>query len=317
MGLQPTRDGDQKSIGRQRSQAVVHRAESIQTEDEEGARIVRASLLAPDGLFQQLDQEHAIGESCQRVGHLAVGHIGQGAGEASGDAGCVPDRGAAAPYPAVGLIAMKQAVLALIVAADPREMRVERLLDASDVVSMHPCQPFVEARADLRRPVPQHRFPPRRPVDLARRQVPVPEPVVRAPHREGVAFLALAQAFHGPFVGHVGLDPREGDGEIDRFGDVVVGAETQGFGDVGAIRSGRHHDDRQVDPGVGLAKPCEDVEPAHAGHFDVEQNEVEGAARRERQSLLAVRRELDVVTLLPQAARQRVSIQLVVVDNEQ
>ena len=58
-------------------------------------------------------------------------------------------------------------------------------------------------------------------------------------HGEGVALFALAQVGDRPLVRQVGGDARERDREIDRLGDVVVGAEPERLDDVGALASGR------------------------------------------------------------------------------
>ena len=136
-------------------------------------------------------------------------------------------------------VAMKHAVFAFVVAAPAREIRVERVLDARAVLVMKAREPLVGMRADLLFVVPEQRFPPRRPVHFVRRDIPVPETVVRAAHGDRVPFFALVQIGHGPFVREMRVDAGERHREIDRLGDVVVCAEAERFDDVGAFASGR------------------------------------------------------------------------------
>ena len=82
----------------------------------------------------------------------------------------------------------------------------------------------------------EDRLPARRPVDLAGDQIPVPQAVVRALDGQRVALFALAQIVDRPLVRQVRFDARDRDREVDRLGDVVVGAEPERLDDVGARR---------------------------------------------------------------------------------
>ena len=138
-------------------------------------------------------------------------------------------------------VAMQDPMLAFEVAARrSRDMRSARRARAPTSSWMDPREPLVG---------PTCRFPARRSPSIAfqrgdqytslRGEVPVPEAVVRAAHRERVALFALAQVVDRPLVRQVRLDARERDREVDRLGDVVVGAEPKRFDDVGALRSAR------------------------------------------------------------------------------
>ena len=76
-----------------------------------------------------------------------------------------------------------------------------------------------------------------------------------------------------------------GDREIDRLGDVIIGAEPERFDDVGAGGARGHHDHGQLRLLMLLAQLGQHVEPAHPRHFDVEEHEVERAIARSRQAL--------------------------------
>ena len=71
-----------------------------------------------------------------------------------------------------------------------------------DVVGVDAAEPLVGLVADLALVVAEHRLPARREVDLVGAEVPVPQPVVGAAHRERVALLALAQRLPRPACAH-------------------------------------------------------------------------------------------------------------------
>ena len=104
----------------------------------------------------------------------------------------------------------------------------------------------------------------------------------------------------------LGLDARQRDREIDRLGDVVVGAETERLDDVLALIARRHHDHRQIGERAGLANAAQHVEAVHAGHHHVEQHEIEVAARSTSAS--AVGPSAAVVTRKPRRSSRRDSM---------
>ena len=74
----------------------------------------------------------------------------------------------------------------------------------------------------------------------------------------------------------------------------------------------------KLGPGMRLAKARQDIEPGHARHLDVEQDEV--VRRRRPASASASAPSVggrDEIAPVREPARQRIPIGLVVVDNEQ
>ena len=124
--------------------------------------------------------------------------------------------------------------------------------------------------------MPEHRLPARGIIDLIGLQVPVPQPVIGTPSGQGIPRLTGAQRVLRALVGHLAGDPGQDHREIDRLGDVVIGAQLEGFDDVLALVPRGHHDDRQRG-GFGVpAKDAEDVQAAPFRHHDVQEDHVEG-----------------------------------------
>ena len=229
----------------------------------------------------------------------------------------VPDGRATAEHPAERLVAVQDPMLALKVPAAVRKVRRQRCLDPTAIVGMHAREPFLRRRADLRLVVAEHRLPASRPVDAVRHEIPVPQPVVGASNGEGIALLAVAEILDRPLAGHVRADPRQRHGKIDRLGHVVVRAQSKRLDDVGALRSGRHHDHGKLGVGAVGANPAQDLESAHARHLDVQQDEIECQGLDERQRFRAIRRHADDVATVAQAPGERVPVGFVVVDDQQ
>ncbi len=78
-----------------------------------------------------------------------------------------------------------------------------------------------------------------------------------------------------PFSLELGLDPRERRDEVDRLGDVVVGAGIEGFGDVRTVGLCRHHYDRELHRRMLRPYAFEHLDPVQTRHHDVEQNKIE------------------------------------------
>ena len=74
--------------------------------------------------------------------------------------------------------------------------------------------------------------------------------------------------------------PGEQLGEPERLGDVVVGAGVETHDDVGLLAAGGQHDDRE--PFVAGAQGPAHGEAVEVGQGQVEQHEVDAAARRVR-----------------------------------
>ena len=104
----------------------------------------------------------------------------------------------------------------------------------------------------------------------------------------------------------LGRHPRQDDGRADRLGDVVHRAQFQALLLVLDLGHGGQEDDRDVTRlRVGL-ELLADLVAVHAGHHDVEQDQVgRGVGPDDLQRLLAVVGDLDPVVVLEQVAHQR------------
>ena len=92
-----------------------------------------------------------------------------------------------------------------------------------------------------------------------------------------------------------GADVREQHLGFERLGQVAVGAGVEPLDRVGRLAAGRQQHDGQVGgPGV-LAQPPQRLEPVHAGHHDVEEDEVRRPALPAFERVDAVHRLDDVV----------------------
>src|SRR3954468_3437252 len=110
-------------------------------------------------------------------------------------------------------------------------------------------------------------------------------------------------------------DARPQLGEAERLGDVVVGAGLQALDGVGlGVQRGQHDHRRDVAPG---AQRAGDVVARRArAERDVEQDDVEVAAARLLQRVVAVGDRRDAVTLPLEGAGEHVAEGVVVVDDE-
>jgi len=96
--------------------------------------------------------------------------------------------------------------------------------------------------------------------------------------------------------------------------DVVVGAHFEHEYRVDLFTLRAHDDDRHLAARADLAA---DVESRHLGQHEIEQHEVEGLLREERDGLLAVARDGDVEALAVETDRQRVDERLLVLDEQE
>ena len=163
---------------------------------------VRA-LGAADRLVEAVEEQHAVGQAGQRVvqgvvlqallGLLAVRHVGLAADDADRPALGVSDRHAAGEHPAVGAVAVLDPVLVLEVVAGAGQVGLERLRERGAVVGMHAAEPLAAGVAELGLGVAEHLLPARREVQAVAADVPVPQAVVGALHRQRVALLGLGE----------------------------------------------------------------------------------------------------------------------------
>jgi hypothetical protein len=116
---------------------------------------------------------------------------------------------------------------------------------------------------------------------------------------------------------HLRPDARQRDVEVDRLGHVVVGAELERLDHVLVAVLGGDHDDRQVDERAGLAHLAQRLDAAHPRHHHVEQHGVDAVRVDQLERARPALGGEDRVALARQAARERVAVHLLVVDEEQ
>jgi hypothetical protein len=114
----------------------------------------------------------------------------------------------------------------------------------------------------------------------------------------------------------VGRDPRERDRHVDRLVDVIIGAEPECLDDIGPLAARGDHDHGQFGVGMRGAQPRQDLEAAYPRHLDVQQHQVVAAGRGQRERFLTAGGGGHEIAVPLQMARQRIPIELVVVDDE-
>ncbi len=102
---------------------------------------------------------------------------------------------------------------------------------------------------------------------------------------------------------------------VEGLDQVVVGPGLHGAHGRVDRGVGGHDHDRQVR--VGGLQASLQVEPVHAGHLDVEEGDVVGAAGRQVQRLAGVLGHVDLVAVLPEPAAQGLAHDGLVVDHQQ
>ena len=105
--------------------------------------------------------------------------------------------------------------------------------------------------------------------------------------------------------------------QVQRLGDVVVGAVLQRAHHVAPLPAAGRHDDRQLVASTGLAQAPEDLEPVDPRHGDVQQDEVETVLLRELKGSRAIFGQRNLITPWAEQIEQRLAIRLVVVNDEQ
>ena len=191
--LQALGDPDEQLVADDMAQTVVHQLEAIEIQEQDGVQAVRPSAAPCQRSAQAVEEQHAIGQAGQRIGHLAQRDVGHRAGHAIAAIVAVPDRQAARQHPAIAavLVAARRCsfsncgVCPATMALDRFPQRRHVVLGARDRASRPGC-------ADRSLLVqPEHQLPTRRDVERASPQVPVPDAVVRATNGERVALLAV------------------------------------------------------------------------------------------------------------------------------
>ncbi|MNJ31208.1 hypothetical protein D3C77_258350 [compost metagenome] len=152
-------------------------------------------------------------------------------------------------------------------------------------------------------------------------QDPAARPL-EAGHAAGVdadaaaALLALAQFVHDHLQPGQALDPRHQDDVVQRLGQEIVGPRLQPLDTVVSAIQRRHQHNGNM-PGVGrrLDAPT-GLEPVHAGHHHVQQNQVGLFRARQADGADAVMAGEDVVVFERQLGLEQAHIRLDVVDHQ-
>jgi len=309
-------DGKQLIVG-DVPEALTDRIQAVDADQDQAEDVAGAPPGPRDGAVQAVDQQGPVGQAGDRFGHLAIGDVADRPGHAVGPAVLVTQRGAPNQGPAVGVVVVADPALAAQAERDALQVRGDLAAKALDVLRVDQLEPGVRRRRDVAAAIPEDLVPTVGIEHQAAAQIPVPEAVVGAGQRQGVALLALLDRHLGGLADQLGADPGQAGREVDRLGDVVVGAQLERIDHVLAASLGGDHDDRQVAVRAGLADLLEHVEARDVRHHPVEQHQVEDFLRGHPQGLGAVLGHCDVESLALEAAGEHVPIVRVVVDDQQ
>ena len=206
-GLEPPGDRGEEQVALQVAEAVVDVLEAVDVEEEDREHGALAAPGAGDGEREAVHEQRSIRQPGQRVVEgllgellleaLAVGDVGLRAGQADGLAVAGPDADAAAEHPAVAAVLVEHAVFVLEVRGLSQDVGGEIGFQLLEVLGMDALHPLLGRLTDLVVREADHGLPAGGEVDLARAEIPVPEPVVGAFDGEGVALLARLQRLLG------------------------------------------------------------------------------------------------------------------------
>ena len=131
------------------TETVVDEFEAVEIEEEDGelAGGVFAETVHPT--LQDIEEGETVGEAGERIGELAVGDIGFGAGDAEGAAIAAADGGAADEDPAPGAIGVAHAEFGFEEVVALLHIGVERGAEAGGVFGMDAGVPVVDGAALL------------------------------------------------------------------------------------------------------------------------------------------------------------------------
>ena len=243
--FEPPGHGLQQSVTDFVAQTVVDNLEAVQIEKQDSELTAGVGAMVRERSLEAIDQEHPVRQPREDVDHFAFGDVRLRACHADRVPQLVAHGHAARQHPAVGARGMSHAVLVLEMRRSSGEMIVEIAPKAPEVLRMHAAEPLVWTCADLLIRTADDGLPTRGVVDDAVEQVPVPEAVVGAHGGQRIALFTGAEAILGLLPRQLRSDASERHREVDRFGDVVVGAEIEGRDDVVALILGRDHENRQ------------------------------------------------------------------------
>ena len=146
---------------------------------------------------------------------------------------------------------MKHPVLGLEVRRLTGDMFGDVPLDTLEIHRVHAVEPLECAVGDLSVFVAEDRLPAGTVMDAIRRQVPIPEPVIRSEPRQGIPFLGASQSLHG-LVSFDGETEGAADrplevGTAEPSLDQVIGRPNLHRHDIDfAVAVAREHDDRRA-----------------------------------------------------------------------
>ena len=203
--LQPLRDRDQEAVADHVAEAVVHQLEAVEVDEQHRVLVRRRTRALRDRPLQQLAEERAVREVRQRVvtsglgqrvaDQALLGDVRQGAGHANRTAGVVADRDAAAQHPADLAAHVAHAILLLEVRALAIKMGAKRFDQRWTIFVVRILEPLLVRRDGGVGRQSDHELPAVRAVECVRRNVPIPQTIVRAGGRERIALLGSAGGF--------------------------------------------------------------------------------------------------------------------------
>lgn len=264
-----------------------------------------------DGIFEP----EGVGELGFGVVGAVVGDVGGGADQTPGVAGVVVDDVPFGLDPADFAIGKEEAVIDLELASGAFAETAEGLAHGGEVRGINEGQPK-GAAGGLYALEADGGGPGAGEVAKVGAEVPIKNTIAAGLGGEFVAVCGGAEAAGGETLLEVALDAREGDGEIDGLGDVVIGAGVQAGDDLLAVGQGGDHDDGEFRGVVGGAEEAQEVQTGHAGHHLVEEDEVVFGALDGLEGFRAVGSDIDGVAGALQAAGEHVAVGLFVVDDE-
>ena len=185
------------------AQAVVDIFEAVQVHEQHCEQVILAAAGVLDGVVQAVNEQGAVGQPGQRVIQgvvhqallhlLALGDIGLRAGHAVNVALCIPNGNAAAVHPTQRPIFVVHAVLALEVVRQALDVRRDVHFELPEIITVNALEPFRHRIAQLAILIAEHGLPARRVIDAVGAHIPIPQPIVGAANRQGVALFAFAQ----------------------------------------------------------------------------------------------------------------------------
>ena len=261
---QATGELGQDAIGGLEADAVVEHLEAVEVEKQDREVEVGLAALVLDGLLEALEQHAAAGQAGELVveavgsdpgfGALAVGDVGQRAGQGHGPPPAVAADEAAAEHPAKAAVALTHAVLELVDDRAPVDVGADVRAQAREVVVVDAGEPGLAAVAELVVAEAKQLLPATGVAHGLGPQVPLPQPVVSGAQQQLVARPSLAQ-----LGGRARELERVADHSLEQRGRELNGADDvdrPGLArelDVGIV-VGAHGDHRAAGDGIATVE---------------------------------------------------------------